>query len=50
MSDSEIIQELEKLHNFLDGCHLATENLQAKECFYRACHLVDEIIHSIELS
>lgn len=46
----KIIIQLEKLHEFLYGAHLATTEQEACATLHRACHTVTDIIHEIKLN
>jgi hypothetical protein len=46
----KITIELEKLHEFLYGAHLATNDHEACATLHRACHTVTDIIHEIKLN
>lgn len=46
----KVITDLEKLHEFLYGAHLANTEAESAACFHRACHTVKDIIHDIQLN
>lgn len=49
MIDKELINELEMLHAFLHGAHLATADENCSSLLHLACHKIDEILKGIKL-
>lgn len=50
LDNKKLIIELDKLHEFLYGAHLASTESEAAYTLHRACHTVTDIIHEIKLN
>lgn len=50
VGNAKIISDLEKLHEFLYGAHLASTEHEAAATLHRACHMVNDIVTEVKLN